>query len=329
LAYLVFFEAIATPHFLLFTFYFLLQIPAPIENFSRRCYNSSEGKIMFKSLSDTFKLNNGVEIPCVGFGTYLTPDGKVCRDSVLAAIECGYRHIDTAEFYDNEDGVGAGIRDSGVKRDELFVTTKVWNTNHGFDATLKAFDRSLQKLGLDYLDLYLVHWPVALKYRESYPAEFLETWKAFEKLYNEGRVRALGVCNCLKKHLSMLLENCNVPPAVNQIEYHVGYLQKEAADFSKANNIVVEAWAPLCRGRAFGSEPLKSIAAKYQKTEAQVLVRWCLEHNLLPLPKSVTKARIVENADVFDFSLTQSEVADLDAFEGVGRIGSHPDTVMF
>lgn len=283
---------------------------------------------MFTSLSDIFTLSNGVGIPCVGFGTYKTPDGDVCVTGVLTALEAGYRHIDTAEFYFNEEGVGKALAETSLPREDIFVTTKVWNTHQGFDATLCAFDLSMQKLGLNTLDLYLVHWPITKDFKEDYPARFIDTWRALERLYEEGRVRAIGVCNCLKTHLNVLFDACKVPPMVNQIEYHFGFTdrdQMEAVAFSQANGIVVEGWAPLCRGNAFGHPVLAAVAQKHGKTEAQVLVRFCLEHGVLPLPKSATPSRIIENADVFSFSLDAEDLAALDAVSSIGRLGPHPD----
>ena len=283
---------------------------------------------MFTSLSDIFTLSNGVGIPCVGFGTYKTPDGDVCVKGVLTALEAGYRHIDTAEFYFNEEGVGKALAETSLPREDIFVTTKVWNTHQGFDATLRAFDLSMQKLGLNTLDLYLVHWPITKDFKEDYPARFIDTWRALERLYEEGRVRAIGVCNCLKTHLNVLFDACKVPPMVNQIEYHFGFTdrdQMEAVAFSQANGIVVEGWAPLCRGNAFGHPVLAAVAQKHGKTEAQVLVRFCLEHGVLPLPKSATPSRIIENADVFSFSLDAEDLAALDAVSSIGRLGPHPD----
>lgn len=284
------------------------------------------------NLGDTVALANGVQIPCVGFGTYKNTDPAECLSSVREALAVGYRHIDTAQFYFNEESVGAAVRDSGVPRGEIFLTTKLWNTSQGYDSTLRAFDDSLKKLGLDYVDLYLVHWPVAKDFAAEYPRALLNTWRAFEKLYADGKVRAIGVCNCLKEHLNVLFGECRVKPMVNQIEYHFGFSdpdQTEAADFSRRNGIVVEAWAPLCRGRAFGNPVLKAVAEKHGKTEAQILVRWCLQHDALPLPKSVSPARIRENADIFDFVISDEDMAALDAVDTVGRLGPHPTEPRF
>lgn len=284
------------------------------------------------NLGDEVALANGVTIPCVGFGTYKNTDPAECLSSVREALAAGYRHVDTAQFYFNEENVGEAIRESGLPRNEIFLTTKVWNTSQGYDNTLRAFDESMGKLGLDYLDLYLVHWPVAKDYATDYPSAFTQTWRALEKLYSDGKVRAIGVCNCLKEHLNVLFGECKVKPMVNQIEYHFGFSdpdQTEAADFSRANGIVVEAWAPLCRGRAFGNPVLKAVAEKYGKTEAQILVRWCLQHETLPLPKTVSPARIRENADVFGFVISDEDMAALDAVNTVGRLGPHPTEARF
>lgn len=284
------------------------------------------------NLGDEVALANGVTIPCVGFGTYKNTDPAECLSSVREALAAGYRHVDTAQFYFNEENVGEAIRESGLPRNEIFLTTKVWNTSQGYDNTLRAFDESMGKLGLDYLDLYLVHWPVAKDYATDYPSAFTQTWRALEKLYADGKVRAIGVCNCLKEHLNVLFGECKVKPMVNQIEYHFGFSdpdQTEAADFSRANGIVVEAWAPLCRGRAFGNPVLKAVAEKYGKTEAQILVRWCLQHETLPLPKTVSPARIRENADVFGFVISDEDMAALDAVDTVGRLGPHPTEARF
>lgn len=284
---------------------------------------------MIKSLSDTYKLSNGVEIPCIGFGTYKTPDGEVCAESVRCAIELGYRHIDTAAFYENESGVGEGIRRSGILREDIFVVSKVWNDMQGYENTLRSFDISLKKLGLEFMDMFLVHWPAPKAFRADFPKTFLSTWRALEKLYKDGVVRAIGICNSQKHHIKPLLCECEIAPQVNQIEYHIGCMQSEAEEFSKANGMLVEAWSPLCKGRVMQDGELERIAGKYGKSPAQVLVRWCLQHDVLPLPKSVTATRIKENADVFDFVIEDKDMRILDAFDRIGRLGSNPDTAEF
>ena len=273
-------------------------------------------------------LANGYKMPEIGFGTYLTPDGDVCAESVKVAIECGYRQIDTAEFYQNENGVKEGIRRSGIDRKELFLTTKVWNSHQGYDNTLKAFAGSLKKLGTDYVDLYLVHWPAPFPFRKEFPIKLLDTWRAFEKLYKEGVIKAIGVCNSLLHHLQPLLSECEVKPMVNQIEFHVGYIQQEAVDLSMKNKLIVQAWAPIARGNEFKKKLISDIAKKYGKTEAQVLIRYCIDKGTVPLPKSVHKERIAENINIFDFKLTVDEINKLDKYSG-NAYGSHPDTAEF
>ena len=281
------------------------------------------------SLKDCYTLTNGVKIPCIAYGTYLTPPGEECINGVKKALEIGYRHIDTAEFYGNELSIGQAIQESDVPRNEIFVTTKVWNTHQGYKSTIEAFEQSLEKLGTGYIDLYLIHWPNPQPFRDSYPEKLYDTWAAMERLYKEGQMKAIGVCNFLGKHLRDLNRVAQIKPMVLQNEIHLGYTQSEVVQLAKEHNIVVEAWGPLCRGKAFGMEPISSIAYKYGKTESQIMVRWCLQHGLLPLPKSVREERIRENADVFDFEISKEDMAKLDAFDGIGRLGSHPDTAPF
>ena len=275
---------------------------------------------------------NGVEIPCIGFGTWRTPDGTVATESVRTAIESGYRHIDTAAIYKNEVGVGEGVRaglaSTGLKREDVFVTSKLWNSDRGYNTALAAFDATIERLGLDYLDLYLIHWPVAPHQFDNWEELNLETWRAFEHLYETGRVRTIGVSNFKPAHLQPLLAHANVPPMVNQIEYHIGFDQSETISLCKANNIVVEAWSPLGQGRLLGQPILQEVAERNNVTQAQVAIRWCLEQGTLPLPKSVNKERIVSNADVFSFELSESDMAALDTLD-VGRAGGDPDEVPF
>lgn len=267
------------------------------------------------------KLNNGVEIPQLGFGVWRVPDDEVTA-AVLTAIESGYRSIDTAAAYGNEAGTGRAIRESGVPREELFVTTKLWNADQGYDETLRAFDASMERLQLDYLDLYLIHWP--LVGRETY----IPTWRAFEKLYAEGRIRAIGVSNFQRSHLQRLFEETEVVPAVNQIEVHPYLVQSEMRAFNAEHGIKTESWSPL---GGQGSEVLKDpviakLGEKYGKTPAQVVLRWHLQHDLIVIPKSVTPSRIRENIDVFDFELTAEEMNAIDALNRNTRTGPDPDT---
>ncbi len=275
------------------------------------------------------KLNSGYMIPQPGFGTFLTPDGETAVNSVRCAIEQGYRHIDTAAVYGNEVSVGEGIRQSGVPREELFVTSKVWNTERGYETTLRAFDKSLKDLGLDYLDLYLIHWPANIKqFGDDAPIINQETWLALEKLYNEGRVRSIGLSNFMPHHIDSVLQRAHVMPAVDQIEYHPGFLQQKCIDYCKERGIVVEAWSPLGRGNVLFNELLMGLAEKYGSTVAQLVIRWVMQKGIVPLVKSVTPSRIEENYQVFDFQITEDDMALIDGMSAE-RIGSDPDKATF
>jgi diketogulonate reductase-like aldo/keto reductase len=282
-----------------------------------------------KSLSDCYKLSNGVEIPCIGFGTWQTPDGAVAVSSVKTAIAAGYRHIDTAAIYGNEEGVGAGIRQSGVPRKELFITTKLWNDDHGYEAALRAFDLSLKRLGLDYLDLYLIHWPNPVKFRKNWAEANAGTWRAFEELYKAGKVRAIGVSNFRGHHIDALLKTAGLAPQVNQIRLCPGDTQDEAADYCRKRGILLEAYSPLGVGQVFDAPELKALAEKYHRTIAQVCIRWSLQRGYLPLPKSVTPERIRENAGVFDFELSPEDVAAIAGLKGIAGTSANPDETDF
>jgi diketogulonate reductase-like aldo/keto reductase len=251
------------------------------------------------------KLNNNYEIPIFGLGVYQSEGGTETQNAVTYALEAGYRHIDTARIYRNEDDVGIAIRNSSLKREEIFITSKLWNSDHGFKSTITACDNSLKKLGIDYLDLYLIHWPV--------PYLRNETWTAMEKLFKDGKCRAIGVSNYTVRHLQELLPLCEIVPAVNQVEFSPFLYQKDLLDYCKAKGIQLEAYSPLTRGEKLHDPTLKQIAAKYSKTTAQLLIRWCLEHNLVAIPKSVTKQRIIENSRVFDFSIAPEDMKILDS----------------
>ena len=275
------------------------------------------------------KLNNGVLIPQPGFGTFLTPDGETAVNAVRCAIEQGYRHIDTAAVYGNEVSVGEGIRQGGVPREELFVTSKVWNTERGYETTLRAFDKTLKDLGLDYLDLYLIHWPAnTLQFGDAADGINQETWRALEKLYNEGMIRAIGLSNFMPHHLEAVLQKAEVMPAVDQIEYHTGFLQQECVDCCKEKGIVVEAWSPLGRGSVLFDELLMGLAEKYGSTVAQLVVRWVMQKGIVPLVKSITPSRIEENYQVFDFDISEEDMLLIDGIQAV-RIGSDPDEATF
>lgn len=264
-------------------------------------------------------LNNGCKIPILGLGTYLLKPGEETYRACLWAIEVGYRHIDTASFYKNEEDVGKAIRDSGIDRNEMYVTTKVWNDDQGFDKTLRAVETSLKKLDFDYIDLVLVHWPV--------PGLRKETWKALEKVYDEGIVASIGVSNYTIKHLQELFNYANVIPVVNQVEFSPFLYQKELQKFCEENNIYIEAYSPLVRGRRLDDARIVQIAKKYSKTPAQVLIRWALQIGTIALPKSSKKERIVENANVFDFELDEEDMKLLESCNEGFRIAWNPERV--
>lgn len=280
-----------------------------------------------KSVGDIIRLNNGYGIPCVGFGTYLTKNGEEATKAVLEALRVGYRHIDTASFYGNEASVGEAVRRSGIPRGDVFVASKVWNDDQGYETTMRAFDRTLEALGFDYLDLYLIHWPRVKSREDEWPRFNRETWQAMEQLYRDGRIRAIGVSNFRPHHIDSLMEMSSVLPTVNQIEMHPGLNQTETVEYCRANSIVIEAWGPLSRGKLFDSRALDAIADKHGKTAAQVSLRWLVQQGIVPLPKSVTPSRIAENAAIFDFSLSASEMAVISEVRGVKSSGMDPDKV--
>ncbi|WP_205660605.1 aldo/keto reductase [Amycolatopsis antarctica] len=267
----------------------------------------------------TVQLNDGNHMPRLGFGVYKIPDEETVR-AVHTAFEAGYRGIDTATLYRNERGVGEAVRTGGLPREDLFVTTKLWNTEHGHDSALRAFDRSMSELGLDYVDLYLIHWPVPAQDR------YVETWKALEKIQADGRARSIGVSNFQIPHLRRLLDEADVVPAVNQIEAHPHLQQTALRRFHEQNGIVTEAWSPLARGgEVLESEVVRTVARKHGKTPAQVVLRWHIEMGHVVIPKSATPRRIAENIDVFDFELDQQDVAGFATLELDRRLGPNPD----
>ncbi|PBC94874.1 Aldo/keto reductase [Streptomyces sp. OV198] len=265
-------------------------------------------------------LNNGVEMPQLGFGVWQVPDDEA-EQAVATALESGYRSIDTAAIYGNEEGTGKAIATSGIPREELFVTTKLWNSDQGYDSTLRAFDTSLEKLGLDYLDLYLIHWPLPTR------GKYIDTYKAFEKLYTDGRIKAIGVSNFYPEYLEQLIEATSVIPAVNQIELHPHLQQHAVREYHAQQGIATEAWSPLGSGKGLLEVPaIVAIAQKHNRTPAQIVLRWHIQLGNVVIPKSVTPSRIKENIDVFDFSLDTEDIAAISALNEDRRLGPDPAT---
>jgi diketogulonate reductase-like aldo/keto reductase len=280
-------------------------------------------------MNNNFVLNNGVLIPNIGYGTWKSPNDETTTDAVLCAIKNGYRHIDTAAIYGNEESVGKAISLSGIDREKLFITSKVWNTNRGYNNTIKAFEESLSKLNLDYLDLYLIHWPASSSQFDNWEEINLDTWRALEKLYRDGKVKAIGVSNFRKHHLDNILENCEIKPMVNQLEIHPGFVQKELCDFCQGEEIVVEAYSPIGSGQLLKDAVLLGLSQKYSKSVAQLCIRWCLQHNTLPLPKSVTETRIIENSEIFDFKIEDEDMLIMNSIKLAEGLGTDPDKVDF
>jgi diketogulonate reductase-like aldo/keto reductase len=268
------------------------------------------------TITTPLKLNNGVEMPLFGLGTFLSERGDTTRKAVLSALEAGYRHIDTAAVYGNEADVGAGVRESGIPRAEIFITTKVWNDDQGYDSTLRAFDASLGRLKMDYIDLYLIHWPVTGKRPD--------TWRALSHLYEQKRCRAIGVSNYTIRHLNELMADSPLVPMVNQFELHPFHTRKELVAFCQEKGIAVTSYSPLARGRKLADPALAAFAARYHKTPAQMAIRWVLQQGLIVIPKSVHRERILENSQVFDFEITPADMAALDGLNENYSVGS-PD----
>jgi diketogulonate reductase-like aldo/keto reductase len=260
-------------------------------------------------------------MPWLGFGVYQISDGLAVQKAIAEAFEIGYLSIDTASMYGNEVGVGIAVNESDIKREDIFVTTKVWNSHQGYDNTLHAFEESLKKLNLDYIDLYLIHWPVSGKYTD--------TWKALETVYREKRARAIGVSNFMQHHLQALLERAEIVPMVNQIEFHPYLLQKDLLEMCASTNIQLEAWSPLMKGQNF-SEPLFiELGNKYNKTPAQIILRWDLQHEVVTIPKSVQRKRIIENSEIFDFEISEEDMNRIDGLDNGRRIGPDPNNFHF
>lgn len=280
---------------------------------------------MIKNIQDTTTLHNGVKMPWFGIGVFKVEEGPELVNAVKFAIKHGYRSIDTAAIYENEEGVGQaireGINEAGIPREELFITSKVWNSDLGYESTIVAYETSLKKLDLEYLDLYLIHWPVEGKYKEA--------WRALETLYKEGRVKAIGVSNFQVHHLEDLMNDAEIKPMVNQVEYHPRLTQKEIQAFCQEHGIQLEAWSPLMQGQLLDNLVLQGIANKYNKTIAQIILRWDLQNGVVTIPKSTKEYRIVENSTVFDFELTKEEMQRIDELNQNHRVGPDPDNFDF
>ena len=273
------------------------------------------------NLSSTLKLNNGVDIPLLGLGVFRAPEGDETYNAVRYAIEAGYKHVDTAMVYNNERSVGKAIKDSGIKREDIFITTKLWNENMRQGNQYQAFEDSLERLQVDYIDLYLIHWPVKEKYVES--------WKVLEQIYKEGRARAVGVSNFHIHHLEDIFAASDLIPAVNQVECSPWLTQVELVDYCQAKGIVFEPWSPLGAGQLIDNDVLKSIAQKYNKTVAQLILKWGLQRGFINIPKSTNKERIIENTKIFDFTITDEDMAEIFTLNIGKRTGADPETFTF
>lgn len=281
------------------------------------------------SLNDCYTLFNGVLIPSVGYGTWQTESGAATEMAVTDALRAGYRHIDTAAAYGNEESVGIGIKHSGINRQNIFLTTKLWNNIRGYDETIAACEESMLKLNVDYLDLFLIHWPNPLKYRAVWKEKNADTWRAFERLLADGKVRSIGVSNFCVRHLDALLETADIPPHVNQIRLCPGDIDGDTINYCKTRNILIEAYSPFGTGKAFNSEIIKEIAEKYEKSISQICLRWSLQNGYLPLPKAVTTEHIIENTKIFNFSLEQEDINLLNSIEGECGLQGNPDEKPF
>lgn len=267
------------------------------------------------------KLNNGVEMPWLGLGVFQSKEGPEVETAVKCALETGYRSVDTAAMYHNEHGVGKVILESGIPRHEIFLTTKIWNSDQGYQSTFRAFEKSLEKLQTDYIDLYLIHWP---KGELS-----VETWKAMEELYEQGRIRAIGVSNFLVHQLKHLTANSQIKPMVNQFEFHPRLIQPDLLKFCKDNQIQVEAWRPIMEGKVNDIPVIQELSVKYQKSPVQIVLRWDIQKGVVTIPKSVNPERIRHNAEIFDFELTKEDMAKIDGLDRHARIGADPDNFNF
>lgn len=277
-----------------------------------------------KNIYDCYTLNNGVKIPCVGYGTYKAADGN-SSEIIRTAIEAGYRYFDTASFYETEAYIAEAVRDSKIPREEFFFASKVWKNEMGYEETKAAFQRTLDNLNTDYLDLYLIHWPLPTTNYQEWKQLNIDTWRAMEELYHEGKIRAIGLSNFLPHHIENLLQNCEVSPMVNQLEFHPGYTQDVAVKYCKDHNIQVQAWSPIGRARVLKDPLILELAEKYNVSPAQICLRFSLQKDIIPLPKSSSLSRMKENQDLFSFEISKEDMYRLETMPQIGWSGEHPD----
>ncbi|MGN0333841.1 MAG: aldo/keto reductase [Lachnospiraceae bacterium] len=277
-----------------------------------------------KSIYDTYTLNNGIKIPCMGFGTYKAASGNNA-EIIRMAIDSGYRYFDTASFYGTEDYVGQAIRESGFAREDFFIASKAWKDEMGYEEVKKAFTRTLNNLGTEYLDLYLIHWPLPSSEYKEWKKLDIQTWRALEELYKDGKVRAIGLSNFLPHHIMNILDNCEIRPMVDQIEFHPGYTQNATVQYCKDNQILVQAWSPIGRGRVLEDELVLELANKYHVSAAQICLRYALQKGIIPLPKSGSLERMKQNQDIFSFEISAEDMSRIDTMPQTGWSGEHPD----
>ncbi len=300
-----------------------------VRNISIAVVNNSKvrktGGDSVKTIYDTFELNNGIGNPCLGFGTFKSADGK-SAEVLKMAIDAGYRYFDTASFYGTEPYLAEAIEDSGIKREEFFITSKAWKTEMGYRQVKQAFEKSLENLRTDYLDMYLIHWPLPEEGYTDWKKLDIETWTALEELYDAGKVKAIGVSNFLPHHIENLLQNCRIKPAVDQIEFHPGYTQEMTVEYCKNHQILVQAWSPIGRSVLLGNAMLQEIAGHYQVSVAQLCIRYALQRGIVPLPKSSSAERMKQNQDVFGFEISREDMFRMGTMAQTGWSGQHPDT---
>lgn len=277
-----------------------------------------------KSVNDTFTLANGLQIPCMGFGTYNPGGGDDCK-MILAAMEAGYRYFDTASLYETERALGAAVKESGMARGELFIASKVWIDEMGYEETKQAFDRTLNRLQMDYLDLYLIHWPRRMEGDTDWKERDLDTWRAMEELYEAGKIKGLGLSNFLPHHLDNILENCKVMPLVDQLEIHPGYSQEAAVAYCKSKGVVAQAWSPLGRSALMENPFLLQMAAKYGKCTAQLCLRFLMQKDIVPIVKTSNPERMKQNMEIFDFEIAREDMSILECMPQNTWLGEHPD----